>query len=103
MGAMHTWVARVWPNLLSVALASVLSFLAGSATGSVSAYVGVRSDVATLGARVTVDDERIAGIETSIVQWRAEDEANAQNIQNQIKDAVALLTDLRIRMGEPKR
>ena len=88
---MPTWTARLWPSIVTTALASVLSFMAGSATGTVSAYVGVRADIATLAARVTIDDERIASIDQTI-----------NGVEMQLKDTVSLLTDLRVQMGPRK-
>lgn len=88
---MPAWTARLWPSIVTTALAAVLSFMAGSATGTVSAYVGMRADIATLTARVTIDDERIASIDQTI-----------NGVEMQLKDTVSLLTDLRVQMGPRK-
>lgn len=90
--ALPAWTAaRLWPSIVTTALASVLSFMAGSATGTVSAYVGLRADLATLAARVTIDDERISSVDQTMGE-----------VERQLRDTVVLLTDLRVRMGPTK-
>lgn len=95
---MFRFLGRFWPLLIS----SVVAFLIGSASSTLTTYVGLRTDAAALAARVTIEDDRITAIERDVSDWRQEDQAANQAILVQLTKTQDLLTELRIRIG-PRR
>jgi hypothetical protein len=79
----------------------VLSFALGATTGAISSYVAVRSDISALTARVVVQEQQMIAVEQNILEWRTADVHSTADLNTQIKSAVDILTELRIRLGPP--
>jgi hypothetical protein len=90
----------IFQRLLQVGFASVLSFGLGATAGLTTSYVTVRADAATLSARVTVEESRLAMLEQSISEWRTAEEHTSAALSQQVSDAVVILTQLRIKLGK---
>jgi hypothetical protein len=94
----QNWISWILHN----SLGPILSFILGVAVGATSSYMTVRADATALTARVTVEEGRITMLEQNIAEWRTADEHTSAALSQQVSDAVAILTQLRIRLGPGK-
>lgn len=87
--------AKRWIDYGLRVVALILSFVAGSVTGSVASYVNVKTDEAALNAQQTITANRVTALEAEVTNWRLEDRDDAKQLKEHLDEVGRILNELR--------